>query len=184
MRKITSGAAPSACTSRARATSGVTTAALRPSGQEIIKHSACPADQLRETLPAMWCGLRVVQPGVEPRGVVGANLDQRSAGPCSEVAFAQVVDRFGGSAKTYRSGPASLLRSAQPGCDSAAQPPGRSWEQLARVAEHQGLGCRRFAVGNYEQPLSHQASPGRLSPLGMICHAMVRPTNRETNSAT
>ena len=72
MWKITSGSAPRACTSSARATSGVTTddaSAIGP--RMIIKHPTDPIDQLGETLAAVRRGMRVVQPGLKPGRIVG-----------------------------------------------------------------------------------------------------------------
>ncbi len=69
----------------------------------IIEHATHPADQLDETLAAVRGRIRVAQPGVEPGRVLGSDVDQCPASPCSEVTFTQVPDRFGRSSKTPRS---------------------------------------------------------------------------------
>jgi hypothetical protein len=47
----------------------------------IIKHSADSVDQLRQAFSAVWCGMRVVQPGVQCASFLERNVDQRSPGP-------------------------------------------------------------------------------------------------------
>jgi hypothetical protein len=66
----------------------------------IIKHPSHSIDQLRQAFPTVRCDMRVVQPGVQCAAVLERNVDQRSRGPCPEVAFAQLRYRFGLSAKT------------------------------------------------------------------------------------
>ena len=56
----------------------------------IIEHPTHPIDQLRETLPAMRFGTRIVQPRFEAGGVLAGNIDQRLAGPRPEIAVAKL----------------------------------------------------------------------------------------------
>src|SRR4029450_6810558 len=150
----------------------------------IIKYLADPIDQLREAFAIVRCCLWVVQPGLKSSRVVDGNVDQRLARPCSEVASTKLVDRCGVAAKTFRGRLACLFRPTHPGRDATAQPPDLAREQCPRITEYQRIGCRRCGVGNNEHPPSHHSVPDCLPLLGSICQAMVRPTSRETNSAT
>ena len=80
----------------------------------IIEQSAHPIDQLRETLPTMRRGTRIVQPGFEAGGVLAGNIDQRLAGPRPEIALTQLSNGLRASAQAYGSRLASLFRPPQP----------------------------------------------------------------------
>ncbi len=54
----------------------------------IIKHPTHSIDQLCQAFSAMRCFIRIAQPGVQCARVLERNVDQRSRGPCPEVAFA------------------------------------------------------------------------------------------------
>jgi hypothetical protein len=56
----------------------------------IIERPTHPIDQLREALPAMRFGMRIVQPRFEAGGVLAGNIDQRLAGPRPEIALAKL----------------------------------------------------------------------------------------------
>jgi hypothetical protein len=66
----------------------------------IIKHPADSIDQLCQAFPAVRCSVRITQPALQCGRVLERNVGQRSAGPATEVAFAQLGYRFGLAAKT------------------------------------------------------------------------------------
>ena len=81
----------------------------------IIEHRPHPIDQLRETLPAMRFGTRIVQPRFEAGGVLAGDIDQCLAGPRPEIALAKLGDGLRARAQAYGSRLTSLFRSPQPG---------------------------------------------------------------------
>ena len=81
----------------------------------IIEHRPHPIDQLRETLPAMRFGTRIVQPRFEAGGVLASNIDQRLAGPRPEIALAKLSDGLRARAQAYGTAAESWLNSASGG---------------------------------------------------------------------
>ena len=121
-----------------------------------------------------------------PDGSSRSDVAQAQAGPLTEITVAQLRNH----ARRVRQG---ARQSSAQACLGTA----RTMTRRDRLScwNSPGSGspgwpntnCTRFrrcGVGDHEQPLRHQLWPGRLSLAGVICHAMVRPTSRETNSAT